>query len=55
VLLSIELICDVNGATRKESYCEECSLMFFEREKDLPTNKKEIAEFYGLRLEGVTV
>jgi hypothetical protein len=48
---SIELLWDMEGAIRKESYCENCSLMLFEREKDLPTDKKSLADYYNLQLE----
>ena len=52
---SIELICKMKGAMRKESYCENCSLMLFQRDKDSPTDKRELADYYNLQLEEVTV
>jgi hypothetical protein len=52
---SIEVVWDVKEAIRKESYCEKCSLSLFEREKDLPTDKKALGDYYNLELQEVTI
>jgi hypothetical protein len=46
----VELSFDLQGASKIERYCESCIKKVFERVKEEPKSKEELAEYYGCEI-----